>query len=180
VSFGVGPLLARVVEQSDVLRIYRGGTAEVGLVLSRQSALIMALGAVRAGTLSNEVILAVRPMSLCPSPLSPQRQISECKACANRNSLFEHVYRLESTGQRCDPRCYRTANQTERTGLSSPRVATGSCVMEPNESSSLLRSFLRVVMRELCGRAEAAARRLAVGPLAIVIRDMLNSCKEGA
>jgi tetratricopeptide (TPR) repeat protein len=50
-SFKVGPLLARVVEQSDVLHIHRGGTAEVGLVLSRQGTLIMALGAVRPGAL---------------------------------------------------------------------------------------------------------------------------------
>ena len=44
VSFKVGPLLAHVVEQSDVLHIHRGGTAEVGLVLSGHGALIMALG----------------------------------------------------------------------------------------------------------------------------------------
>src|SRR5262245_23857338 len=53
VSFKVGPLLARVVEQSDVLYIHRGGTAEVGLVLSRQGALITAVGAVRAGALGD-------------------------------------------------------------------------------------------------------------------------------
>ena len=53
VSFKVGPLLAHVVEQSDVLHIHRGGTAEVGLVLSGHGALIMALGAVRAGALGD-------------------------------------------------------------------------------------------------------------------------------
>jgi hypothetical protein len=52
-SFKVGPLLARVVEQSDVLHIHRGGTAEVGLVLSRQGVLVMALGAVRPGALGD-------------------------------------------------------------------------------------------------------------------------------